>query len=46
MIDNLKGKRVILREMEEKDWIDVHTYASQPIALLYSILEQEWISTN
>ncbi|MGE7916079.1 GNAT family N-acetyltransferase [Lysinibacillus xylanilyticus] len=35
MIDNLKGRRVILREMEEKDWIDVHTYASQPIVCQY-----------
>lgn len=24
-----KSERVILREMEEKDWIDVHKYASQ-----------------
>lgn len=29
MINNLKSERVILREMEEKDWIDVHKYASQ-----------------
>ncbi|WP_059103137.1 GNAT family N-acetyltransferase [Shouchella shacheensis] len=29
MIDHLESERVILREMEEKDWIDVHKYASQ-----------------
>lgn len=26
---NLKSEKVILREMEEKDWIGVHKYASQ-----------------
>ncbi|MCM3742571.1 GNAT family N-acetyltransferase [Sporosarcina luteola] len=26
---NLRSERVILREMEENDWIDVHKYASQ-----------------
>ncbi|MFY0762251.1 GNAT family protein [Metabacillus dongyingensis] len=29
MINNLKSERVVLREIEEKDWIDVHKYASQ-----------------
>src|SRR5690625_2632729 len=29
MIGVLKGERVNLREMEEKDWVDVHKYASQ-----------------
>ncbi|SDY31890.1 GNAT family N-acetyltransferase [Salimicrobium album] len=29
MIDVLKGERVNLRDMEEKDWVDVHKYASQ-----------------
>jgi len=29
MITNLNTKRVILREIEESDWIDVHKYASQ-----------------
>jgi len=29
MIYNLRSERVILREMQEKDWIDVHKYASQ-----------------
>ncbi|ASN05390.1 GNAT family N-acetyltransferase [Virgibacillus necropolis] len=29
MIHNLKSERVILREIEEKDWIDVHKYGSQ-----------------
>ncbi|MGN7388077.1 GNAT family N-acetyltransferase [Sporosarcina sp. SAFN-015] len=29
MINYLKSERVILREMEEIDWIDVHKYASQ-----------------
>ena len=35
MIGNLKGTRVILREMEENDWLDVHTYASQAIVCQY-----------
>ncbi|MCG7342564.1 GNAT family N-acetyltransferase [Sporosarcina sp. ACRSL] len=29
MINNLQSERITLREMEEKDWIDVHKYASQ-----------------
>ncbi|MCM3710217.1 GNAT family N-acetyltransferase [Sporosarcina luteola] len=29
MKNNLRSERVILREMEENDWIDVHKYASQ-----------------
>lgn len=29
MIDFLKGRRVILQEMEKRDWIDVHKYASK-----------------
>ena len=29
MIDMLKSERVHLREMEEKDWVNVHKYASQ-----------------
>ncbi|PBB04662.1 MULTISPECIES: GNAT family N-acetyltransferase [Salimicrobium] len=29
MISILKGERVKLREMKEKDWVDVHEYASQ-----------------
>ena len=29
MIGILKSQRVNLREMEEKDWVDVHKYASQ-----------------
>ncbi|MEO4052697.1 GNAT family protein [Solibacillus sp. CAU 1738] len=35
MNSNLKGRRVILREMIENDWIDVHAYASQPIVCQY-----------
>jgi RimJ/RimL family protein N-acetyltransferase len=31
MIRNLVSKRVILREIEEKDWVDVHKYASNEI---------------
>lgn len=29
MIEDLKSERVILREVEKRDWIDVHKYASQ-----------------
>lgn len=29
MVGMLKSKRVLLREMEEEDWVDVHHYASQ-----------------
>lgn len=29
MIGYLKSARVIMRDIEEKDWIDVHIYASQ-----------------
>lgn len=35
MIGVLKGERVNLREMEEKDWVDVHKYASQEKACQY-----------
>ncbi|MEK5070195.1 GNAT family N-acetyltransferase [Sporosarcina sp. FSL K6-1508] len=35
MTIKLKSKRILLREMEEKDWIDVHTYASQPTVCQY-----------
>lgn len=31
----LKSKRVILREIEEGDWIAVHKYASQEIVSKY-----------
>jgi ribosomal-protein-alanine N-acetyltransferase len=31
MLTMLTGKRVILREMDKEDWMDVHTYASLPI---------------
>ena len=27
----LKSERVIMREIEEKDWVDVHKYASQQL---------------
>ncbi|MHC8515923.1 GNAT family N-acetyltransferase [Sporosarcina sp. ITBMC105] len=29
MVGMLKSKRVLLREIEEEDWVDVHHYASQ-----------------
>ena len=35
MISILKSERVNLREMEEKDWVDVHKYASQEIVCQY-----------
>ncbi|MFJ7667233.1 GNAT family N-acetyltransferase [Lysinibacillus sp. NPDC097195] len=31
MNNHLKGDRIILREMKEQDWEEVHAYASQPI---------------
>lgn len=31
----LDGERITLREMEERDWIDVHSYASQPSVCQY-----------
>ncbi|KAA0965970.1 GNAT family N-acetyltransferase [Sporosarcina sp. ANT_H38] len=42
MVDYLKGENVIMREMEEKDWIDVHEYASQPAVCRY----QPWGPNN
>lgn len=35
MSDYLKGERVIMREIEEKDWVDVHKYASQQLVCRY-----------
>ncbi|OZI10939.1 GNAT family N-acetyltransferase [Bacillaceae bacterium SAS-127] len=35
MIANLITKRLCLREFEENDWQDVHTYASQPVVCQY-----------
>jgi len=35
MIASLTGKRVILREMEEADWLYVHAYASLPSVCRY-----------
>jgi len=35
MVDYLKSERVIMREIEEKDWIDVHKYASQQLVCQY-----------
>ena len=35
MIDHLESNRIVLKEMREKDWIDVHKYASQPIVCQY-----------
>ena len=31
----LKSERVIMREIEEKDWVDVHKYASQQLVCQY-----------
>lgn len=31
----LKGKKIYLREIEQKDWIDVHKYASQEKVCVY-----------
>lgn len=31
----LDGERITLREMEERDWIDVHSYASRPSVCQY-----------
>jgi [ribosomal protein S5]-alanine N-acetyltransferase len=35
MISNLISERVILREIEDKDWVDVHRYASKEIVCQY-----------
>lgn len=35
MIANLVGNRVTLRELQETDWVDVHSYASLPIVCKY-----------
>ena len=35
MIEHLKSERIILKQMREEDWIDVHKYASQPIVCQY-----------
>ena len=35
MVDYLKSERVIMREIEKEDWIDVHKYASQQLVCQY-----------
>lgn len=35
MIDHLENERIVLKEIREKDWRDVHKYASQPIVCQY-----------
>ena len=35
MSNHLESERIILREMKEEDWQDVHNYASQPIVCQY-----------
>ena len=35
MINHLESERVILQEIEKKDWRDIHKYASQPIVCQY-----------
>ena len=35
MSNHLESERVILQEIEKKDWSDIHKYASQPIVCQY-----------
>lgn len=35
MIEHLESERIVLKEMRERDWRDVHKYASQPIVCQY-----------
>lgn len=35
MLNTLTSERLVLREIEDKDWVDVHKYASQEIVCKY-----------